>query len=121
MSEAAASVAGASASPKSNAERQAAYRARRNSWPTTEAHIRALVHEIYFIGFDDGSKDGVRLDKLDSVIERAVLTYERHIGTAQMLRGSTTGERIGREDAQGVRTTAEALKRNGREHEATHG
>jgi len=108
MSEAAASVAGASASPKSNAERQAAYRARRNSWPTTEAHIRALAHELYFVGLDDG-RNGVRLDGLDSVIERAALAYEREASKG-----------TGSWDAQGVRTTAEALKRNGREHAASH-
>ncbi len=93
--------------PKTNAERQAAYRARRNSWPTTESHMRALLMEVYFVGRDDG-RDHAAFDDLDSVIERAALRYERHMG-AHMADEPT--EPLFAEELLGVRITADSVKR----------
>jgi len=92
--------------PKSNAQRQADYRARRNSWPTTDAHMRALLLEIYLVGRAH-AREGEPARGINDVIEIAVLQYERHMDVM-----ADDGRDPGfLQDAAAVRGAGEALKR----------
>lgn len=55
---------------QTNAERQEAYRRRRNSWPTTDAAMRLFLIELYHLGLRDG-RAGRDARALDEAIQAA--------------------------------------------------
>jgi hypothetical protein len=61
--------------PKSNAQRQAEFRARRRELPVDTWQFRALMLEAYYLGKADGRAVS-NAQSLDRIIETAWLRYD---------------------------------------------
>lgn len=67
---------------KTNAERQAAYRAKRESERITEEELRRIIGEAYFCGRDD-QQDQKPVGTLQKIYERVVANIVRDTLNAQ--------------------------------------